>query len=488
MHQLHPVMERFYLSALDYADLKVEDNVLMCKNEKLGDFTVEDRNIALPYFNLLKNPEGKLFFHLLNENYASPENAVFDQYRNMLLFTINTKLAHLVITMIALAGDVQLQQKITSGKLIQLISGIGEVDPSIIEAFKKILKGAYKKDSYSPLVDIYLKKNGEINGTPYAAIGKVNFKFFEELRKATDRTEKDYKVFDVTVRKKDVLALYSIMEALFPNIDTKDYYVEGTDNKIFRYLNALLKTSYLVTSRMNEIGEMMLELKEPALAAEEIISNHDWVNELETLYGMATEIRLIPSQVDINVEAKRIKIDESKAAQASTQQQPQQPVQAPMQQAPSFNPGMTQPQQPQQQPIQQQQQPQQLTPEDIIRNSMQQQMNPMAMMGIGNPMMMQQPMMNPMIGMQQPSTPSWVQAELMKEQQQQLQQQMQYQQQQPQMNPMMMPGMQMPMQQPMMNNPMMMNQMPMQQPMMQPQQGGLQINPHFMNQARAPWN
>lgn len=54
--QLNPIMESFYLSILDYSGLKIEDNVIVQKNEKLGEFTIDDKHIALPYMELLKNP------------------------------------------------------------------------------------------------------------------------------------------------------------------------------------------------------------------------------------------------------------------------------------------------------------------------------------------------------------------------------------------------------------------------------------------------
>lgn len=492
---LNPIMEAFYKGILDYADLTIEDDNIACKDARLGAFTVEGRHVCLPYFELLKNPDNRLFFHPLNENYASPENAVFDHYRNKLSFTINTRLAHLIITAITIASEISIQKKVTSGTLTDFISAVGEVSLTAVDSFQKVLKAAFKKDKYSPLFDIYLKKNGEINGTPYAAIGKINFKFFEELKEALEDSNKKYSVFDVKISKKDILSMYSIMEAIFPNIDKKDYYVEGTDNKIFRYLNALLKTSYLVTSRINEIGEELLAIKEPALAAEELISNHCWIEQLEKLYGMANEIRLIPSQVDINVEAKRLKLDETKAAQAqmpstATQQQNQPP---------SFNPNIAAAQQVTQQPQQQIiQQPQQLSPEDIIRGSLQPQMNPMMMPGMMNPMMMQPGMMAP-IGMMQPQTPSWVQAELMKEQQQQIQQQLQQQLLQQQQNNMQqgaMPNTMNPAMLAAVQQQMLQQQMQMQQPMMiNPLTGmmvqqptGLQLNPHFAGAVRAPFS
>ena len=500
MHHLHPTMEKFYLGILNYAGLEIRDDVIVNKHEKLGDFMVEGKHVALPYMNLLKDPKGRMFFHLLNENYASPENAVFNLFKDRLVLELNLRMSSLVVSLIALAADPQLQQKVTSGPLIKLISDIGETDMTIIEEYLAMTKAGKKAHNEGFNFDVFLKKNGEVRGTPFAAIGKINFRMYEDIRKSLDSPEKEYKVFGKTFRKKDLLVVSSVFSAIFPGIDDKEVYIEGTDNKIFRYLNVLLKTTYLVAKRMNEIADLLLELKEPALNAEEIVSPLNWVECLEPLYGMATEIRIIPSQVDINVEAKRISVDETKAAQAP-QQVTQQPAQA------GFNPVMAQQaqqqtlQQPMQQPIQQQvQQPQrQLTPEEIVRGSMgmpqtgmQMQMpvmqglpgvQPMPVVsGMGVPMVIN-PTMQPQV-----NTPAWVQLEMMKEQQRQMQPQMQ------QVN--LMPGM-IPQQQfnPMLQQQLLQQQLLQQQAQMMPQMqqmqqvpGQIPINPLFAGQVRAPWN
>lgn len=499
MGTLNPIIEKFYLSLLDYSGLTLQDNIIVQKNEKLGEFTIDDKFIALPYLEQLKNPEGKSFFHLLNESYTSPETALFNQFKNRLVLELNLRFTSLVTSLIAIGSDVMMQQRIRSTELIDIITSIGETDHSVIEAFLGMVKASTKQNKESYIVDIFLKKNGEIGGTPFAAIGKLNFRLYEEVKRALESPEKDYRVYGTKVRKKDLLTVYNVMLAVFKHIDNKDAYVEGTDNKVFRYLNILLKTSYILSSRLNEIADLMDELKEPSLNVEEIRGNHEWIEPLTQLQGMVTEIRLIPNQTDIGTEARRLVIDESKAAVAPQQQQaPQQQVQ------PTFNPAMVQqstPQptyQPQQQqaPQQQQQpqQPQQMSPEDIIRNRLNgvntgmpniQMMQQPNMMGMQMPMQMQQPNM---MGMQQ-GTPAWMQAEMMKAQMQQnqqgqpqqqmvdpnmayLQQQMLLQQQQQQMlaaqmNP---------------NLAMLQQNLGMQQPNMM-QSNGIQLNPMFMQRA-----
>lgn len=329
MASLNPVIESFYLSVLDYAGLKLEDNIIVQKNPKLGEFTIDDKYIVLPYLEQLKNPGGNSVFHLLNENYTSPETTLFNQFKNRLILELNLRFTSLVTSLIAVGSDVMMQQRIKSSKLIDIITTIGETDHSVIEAFLGMVKASTKQNKEAYIVDLFLKKNGEVNGTPYAAIGKLNFRLYEEVKRALESPDKDYRVFGTKVRKKDLMTVYNVMVALFKDIDNKEAYVEGTDNKIFRYLNILLKTSYILSNRINEVADMLDELKEPSLNVDEIRGNHDWVEPLSKLQGMVSEIRLIPNQTDMGTEAKRLVIDESKAVATPPPQQ-------------SFNPAMVQ--------------------------------------------------------------------------------------------------------------------------------------------------
>ena len=497
MQQLHPTMDKFYLSILDYAGMKVENGIFVNKNEKIGEMTIDGRHLGMPYFDNMKNPNNRLLFHPLNENYPVPETAVFNLYKKRLVLELNLRLSSLLVSLIGVAGDVTLQQRIKSSKLIQMVSSIGEVELPLVEGFLDMVKASKKANTEAFLFDIFLKKNGEINDTPYAAIGKLNFLMFNEINRSLK--EGDYKVFGAKVTKKNLIPLDNLFRVVFPTIDDPNSYSEGTDNKVFRYLNILLKTSYQISARMNEIADMLEELNEPALNLEEIRSNMDWVGCLEELYGMASEIRLIPNQTDLSVEAAKMKLDESKASAAT-------PASTTTGSAPAFDPSRAAPTaavampaapQPQQQMMPTAPQ-QPLSPEDIIRGQV------AGGMGMAPGMMMggMMPMMAP--GMMQPQVhvPQWV-----------LQDQINNGQAPQQMMPMQMQPMQMvaqPMQvmqpaQPQIiqtpQGPMIMTPQGMVPAqlmagggmmtgtgMMAPAQQGLAVNPLFMNRTVAPFS
>ena len=464
--RLNKTIEEFYLSILDYAGLKLDEDENICaKSDKIGKITLDDKPIALPYFDSLKNPNGKAFFHPLNESYTSPETSMFSLYKRKLTLEINLRLTSLITSLIVIASDPKMQQKIKSSALLDIVTNLGEADHSMVEVFLKMISLSQKENEEGFVVDFFLKKNGMIDDTPYAAIGKVNFKLFNEITKGLAEGSGNYAVYGTKVRKKDLLTLNNIFMTLFPGIEDSSVYVDGTDNKIFRYLNMLLRITYMVSSRINEVGKLLGELKDETLHVEDIVLDETWTDHLESLCGMSAEIRLIPNQTDNRTEAKRLQIDESKARV----EQVTAPV--PVQQPHPHSPPQYQPPQqvaPQQQfqPQQQIQQTQQtLSPEEIIRGRMnqqpqyqpqQQQMQPM----YGNPMM--QP---------QAPIPSWMQQEMM---QGQMQQPVQQQFQQPQFQQQMPQYGQMVYQQ----------QQPMgfQQPM-----GNMPFNPQF-GQAKAPWN
>lgn len=497
---LNPVIEKFYLSSLDYAGIQVKDNIFVNKSESLGEISIDGKFLTLPYFENLKNPSGKVIFHLLNENYTNPENIVFNLYRKRLILELNIRLSSLIISLISIAADVQLQQKIKSGKLIKLISNIGEVDHTLIEAFLATVKASRKVNNEAFIFDIFLKKNGEIKDTPYAAIGKINFHMYNEVVKSLEDKEREYRVFNHKLRKKDLLAFETLFNVIFPNIDQKEIYTEGTDNKIFRYLNILLKTGYLISARMNELADILEELNEPSLNLEDIRSNHDWSDLLENLYDMPQEIRLIPNQTDVSIEPSKLKTDESKA---KVEYQP------PASAAPTFDPSRAQTtQQPIQQPIQQPMQaptqpvpPRQLTPEEIIRGSIAGSQFPQPGTGvqpgfyqptlIPQPGFYPQPINQPLIQGGPGYAPAWVQQEMARTNQPPMQQPNMMMQQPMMMQPavyqqpmMMQPGVypqgQYPQQYPIPQ------QQQMQYPM--PQQSSLQVNPHFITRNQAPWN
>lgn len=435
--QLHPTLEKFYLSILDYAGLLYTNGIIENVSDKFGKIQIDGKDLTLPYYDNLCNPQERHIFHPLNENYASPETAFLGMYKKRLTLEINMKISTLLVGLITLAADVHLQKKVKSPKLIELLSELGEVDITTVEQLISIVKHSQKTNQEAFLVDFHVKKNGSIGETPYAAIGKVNFNLYNELNRALEDKEDGYRVYGYKTRKKDILTLLNCFTALFKDIDSKTAYTVGTDMKVFRYFNAFLLVTYTITHRLNEVAKLVDAVKEPSLGSKEVYSNLEWADCIEEVYGLSNEIRQIPNQTNPKVEVThKLSVKEPPTQQQTTP--PTVPV------PPSFNPGQVPVSQPVQhpQPPQQMAQPQQpmmpqiASPEDVIRGQIQQQarmyQQPMMMQGYPQPMMQgyPQPMMQPQPYQpvyQQPVSQQMYQQPMMQTQPQMYQQPMQQQ-------------------------------------------------------------
>lgn len=372
---MEPTMETFYKSLLEYAGLTEDENGdIINKVASFGKFQIDGASIRLPYREYLKNPDGRSFFHLLNESYTAPETAMFSTYKRRLVCELNIRLTELIMKLIRVASDPVLQQRIRSSATVELITQLGEVDMEQMESVSTLMKASRKVNDEGFMFDIFLKKNGQIEDTPYAAIGKVNFHAYKEIQSSLQTKGSDYKAFGAKIGKKNLLVLESIFQAIFPDINTPEVYYTGTDFKGFRYLNALLKTSYQIAYRINEIVDQLEEIKEPALELENARCDLKWATVLEELYGMMDQIRMIPNQNNPKADAHhRLNLPEPQVQTASPAPAPKLDYQAPQpyqpqQQQPQPQPQYApQPQQPQQQPQQPQQPP---SPEDIVRRGM----------------------------------------------------------------------------------------------------------------------
>jgi hypothetical protein len=347
---LNKEIESFYMAALDYAGLKYENSIIVNNDPAMGDITVDNEYLTLPYFDNLKNQSNRKIFHLLNESYNDPETEVFDIYKKRLTVEINIRLSSLIINLITVASDSLLQQKIKSSKLANIIANFPPTDGSCIEAFLQTLKASKKANEENFLVGFYVKKNGTIGNTPYKSICKINFPYFKELSKAN--SENGYKVFGTKLRKKDVLSIEAAFRSIFDNIEDEQEYTQGSDSKIFRCLEALLKATEVVSSRINYVSKELMELKEPTLKCEELIVDTSFIDNMHELEKISREIRVLPSEID---PAK-------------------QPKENTRKEVPQFNPQTLTDNQPNQHQTQQHQHvnqaPAQLTPEDIIRGNM----------------------------------------------------------------------------------------------------------------------
>ena len=157
---LEPTIEAFYKSLLKYAGLtENEQGDIVNINESFGDFSIDDVHFRLPYREYLKNPEGRNFFHLLNESYTMPETALFSLFKRRLVCEINIKLYTLMIKLVHVAANPTLQQRIKSTETLNMIAQIGEVDLTLEDSLATLFKASRKANGDGFLFDFHIKQS-----------------------------------------------------------------------------------------------------------------------------------------------------------------------------------------------------------------------------------------------------------------------------------------------------------------------------------------
>ena len=373
---LTPKLSEMYRALAEYAGMGVTDEggLVTLTSEPKPILNKSGKPYFLPYDDILNRPNGRVVFHILNENFVRPMGAALCDYKYNLLTELNLKLAMSLDIIMNVASLPANEQRLKSGNMIEFFKNIGEVELKIEKGDKptqplmqKLFITAVKNEGNLCFMDIFLKRNGVVSGETFTASGEVNFILFKRIMKAI--TEKETKLYGMTIRKKDLLVLERIMRVIFEDIENKDKYSVGVDNGLFSYLDALISACYMVTQRLNNVLVGIIEDRgDDSGMISEFLSDHTWAKLLPEVLGMKEDIQLIPNQDNIAEEVTpvddgKLNIDRSKSvSMRDVQQQAQRPQTQPQSVAPVYQqPTQQVAQQPQsyQQPVQQYQPPQQ---------------------------------------------------------------------------------------------------------------------------------
>lgn len=312
--ELNPIFDAFYRSILDQMGLAVQEDASIVKLSSNPSplKTKGGKHYYLPYLSHTSSPEGKQFFHPLHEKYLDPESETFNIVRNNLTLMINLKFAGLMDLLIEVGCNGPLHKKIKSPILESIVGSMGEMEDSFKGMFTdKILGKATQEYGLAPYIDFDIVRDGKVDGVVHNAVGKVVWNIVSELEDSLSQSG-SYSFYGVKVRKKDILMIEKLFRAVFPQAFNEGVYVETTDNKVFSFLNALLKTSYMVTSRIDEVATAITNDLKLMEDVKPLNMNHDWVALLPEIYEMGREIGILGNLDDVRAEAaiKRIGSDE----------------------------------------------------------------------------------------------------------------------------------------------------------------------------------
>lgn len=281
-------LTQLYTSILAYCGLVPNsageiDTLLPGSEDGAKPTTIEGRRLVMPTKEQFANyhPEKVIVFHPLQEHIERGESEVVKHLRFQLNVRINMGIATLAAGLLEIAGSPAIHQKLTPEQR-ELLKAVPNANAKSTSAFLAFYMKNMKGKEHSSVINIFLKRSGTYQGVKHTRIGVVAFPYYETI--ASDASMK-------AAEKEDFVAL---MEYMFPGSSTdNEAYNSFSDSKDAPWLETLLKSSFNVTNRINELCELFEDfLNEESKMHFET----QWFDAFDNLESFRAEISRIPSQ------------------------------------------------------------------------------------------------------------------------------------------------------------------------------------------------
>lgn len=275
-----------YKDILEYASMrpnaKGEIDVVFDETQKPA--LIDKKRLMMPTEANLKayDPDTQVIFHPFQEFVDRGESDVVKRLRQQLNVRINYATFVVTAALFRIVASPSIHKDLTPEQR-ELLLAIPKVDGNTEKNYTDFVIKHYGGHENRFFTNIYLKKSGTYQGVKHPRIGVVTFPFYEFLQNP-----------ELKIRKLDRENFHAMLKFVFPDSDSDpEAFNSFSDNHEAPWLNALLKTSHRLTSRINELIELY---GDHITEAETLKFNLDWVEPLDNLKSYRSEILKIPAQ------------------------------------------------------------------------------------------------------------------------------------------------------------------------------------------------
>ena len=275
---------KLYEEMAHYVGLSFDNDGFLVINKSTGPEPVQyDGNrILLPTSaNLKRNLVGEKiwFFHPLCEGAFEDESDIAMAYRQQLNVRLNMVATSIMTSLIGAASKSSAESNFTPTQLEFMVQ-LKEVDNTTLKNFSKYIRTSKFDRS---ILNIFVSKGATKEGKRFPRLGSTNFELYQNLKEG-----KGPEFF----RTKDVGPIMALYQYLFPEIDVENAYMYGSASTIAPYTDALLRTAYQITERLNDVMKIWSDY----LIDSTMEFDHAWVESFGQQEVLLKEIRMIPMQ------------------------------------------------------------------------------------------------------------------------------------------------------------------------------------------------
>ena len=267
-------INEFYKGVLESLGLSVDEagNVRMEQITGMEPFQVNDKNLILPTKEVLLNPNWNLniAFHPLSENIARKDSKVFQALQKLAILSINVDIGVLMSTLVEYCADSD-SHKNLNHKQTAFLKLFPDADATSLKYWEKIEARNGSDNLFAKLITLRDKK---LDNQTYPRVTYVKFPFYEECLEQTKDKQKEYHLFGVKVRKKDVYGFKALFEFLLKHAANPDeHYSVGSRSTIAPSFHSLMSSVLKLKTELQKTYRL-LKLDVPSL---------NWGNQIDNL-------------------------------------------------------------------------------------------------------------------------------------------------------------------------------------------------------------
>ena len=280
---------QFYKNLLKVANFVTNEDGFIYNefDDNITYLTIGGKKVLLPTPENLKRPDidNYVILHFLPENTArlSPD---IDRIKGLINDRLNTSVIFLINAICGIMSD-NTAQKNLSVEQVEFLSNIKTFDKTAAKHIPTAIMKLAHENISNAILNIFIKRGGTYKNERYFRVSNVTFPILNKINN---------KELSNSMRDKDYEILKNIIESIFPNCHVKEYYNSGSRDMNAPTIEALLRSTYLLASEINDVYYLFKDYLESIQLYQPI--DTDVFDDMNNLNAIIEESKRIPNQSD----------------------------------------------------------------------------------------------------------------------------------------------------------------------------------------------
>lgn len=223
---------------------------------QLEPYHIGGKHLVLPTQDVLRQPnwDTQIAFHPLSENIARKNSVIFNELQRLSNIACNVDIGTLMFHMVELCANRD-KQKTLNHRQTAFLQLFPDADETSVKNFDRIEGKNTGENSYVKLITT---RDGKLDNQTYPRVTKVRFPFYEDCVEQSKAKQKEYHLFGIKIRKKDLFGYKALFEYIIKNCGNPDaFYSCGSRSQTAPSFHALMTSVHRVKADARKVFALL---------------------------------------------------------------------------------------------------------------------------------------------------------------------------------------------------------------------------------------